>query len=301
MDADVRQLRMFLVLARELHFSRAADQLHISQPALSQQVRALERDLGVELFIRTSRQVTLTPAGEALLASAPRAIYEMDEAVLTTRRAASGAIGRLVMGSVRSGLSSVVPTLMRAFWVAHPAVRLEVYQMDTSAQLRALTDRRIEIGVVRAAGPTPLLSIEPLISEPLVLALPADHPMTALSTVDAAQLADEDFIVAPRHLGVDFFDIVVAYCRKHGFSPRIKAEGDDVDTQLALVAAGIGVSLQPAFFAGATPGGVTFRPLTGPSPHVALQLAWRNDCSPAAQAFVRAGREAVTSNTPSNV
>ncbi len=163
MDADVRQLRMFLVVARELHFSRAAEQLHMSQPALSQQVRALERDLGVELFTRTSRQVALTPAGEALLAAAPRAIYEMDEAVLTARRAASGATGRLIVGSVRSGLSSVVPSLMRAFWDAHPEVRLEVYQMDTSAQLRALTERRIEVGVVRAAGPTPSLSIEPLV------------------------------------------------------------------------------------------------------------------------------------------
>ena len=293
MDADVRQLRMFLVVARELHFSRAADQLHMSQPALSQQVRALERDLGVELFTRTSRQVALTPAGEALLAAAPRAIYEMDEAVLITRRAASGAIGRLIVGSVRSGLASIVPNLMRAFWAAHPEVRLEVYQMDTSAQLRALLERRIEVGVVRAAGPTQSLTIEPLITEPLVLALPADHPLAELSSIDPAHLADEKFVISPRHLGVDFFDIVVAFCRRHGFSPTINAEGDDVDTQLALVAAGIGVSLQPAFFAGTAPVGVVFRPLAGPSPQVALQLAWRNDRSPATDAFVRAARQVV--------
>lgn len=293
MDADVRQLRMFLVVARELHFTRAAEQLHMSQPALSQQVRALERDLGVALFTRTSRQVALTAAGEALLAAAPRAIYEMDEAVLTARRSASGATGRLIVGSVRSGLSSVVPGLMRAFWESHPEVRLEVYQMDTSATLRALTERRIEVGIVRAAGPTPSLTIESLVTEPLVLALAADHPLAATSVIDPAQLAGEGVVISPRHLGVDFFDIVVAYCRGHGFSPQIKAEGDDVDTQLALVAAGIGVSLQPAFFAGAAPPGVVFRPLAGSSPHVALQLAWRNDCTAATEAFVRVARHSV--------
>jgi DNA-binding transcriptional LysR family regulator len=293
MDADVRQLRMFLVVARELHFSRAADQLHMSQPALSQQVRGLERDLQVELFTRTSRQVTLTPAGQALLAAAPRAIYELEEAVLSTRRAATGAIGRLVVGSVRSGLSSVVPHMMRAFWEARPEVRLEVYHMDTSAQLRALLERRIEVGVVRAAGPTQSLTIEPLITEPLMLALAADHPLAAMNSVDPAQLAGENFVISPRHLGVDFFDIVVAYCRDNGFSPKINAEGDDVDTQLALVAAGIGVSLQPAFYAGIAPDRVTFRTLTGPTPLVALQLAWRNDCSPATDAFVQAARRVV--------
>jgi DNA-binding transcriptional LysR family regulator len=293
MDADVRQLRMFLVVARELHFSRAAEQLHMSQPALSQQVRALERDLRVELFVRTSRQVTLTPAGQALLAAAPRAIYEMDEAVLTTRRAATGAIGRLVVGSVRSGLSSVVPDLMRAYWEAHPEVRLEVYQMDTTAQLRALAERRIEVGVVRAAGPTPSLTIEPLVAESLMVALPTDHPLAELDSIDPTRLAGENFVISPRHLGVDFFDIVVAYCRGNGFSPKINAEGDDVDTQLALVAAGIGVSLQPAFFASTAPDRVTFRTLTGPGPLVALQLAWRNDCSLATHAFVQSARRVV--------
>ncbi len=290
MDADVRQLRMFLVVARELHFSRAADELHMSQPALSQQVRALERDLGVELFHRTSRQVTLTPAGHALLAFAPRVVYEMEGALLATKRAATGVTGRLVVGSVRSGLASIVPPIMRAFWDAQPDVRLEVYHMDTSAQLRALAERRIDVGVVRAVGAVPSITVEPIVTEPLMVAMPADHRFVDLAAVEPGQLAGEKFVIAPRHLGEDYFDIVVAYCRSHGFSPTINAEGDDVDTQLALVAAGIGVSLQPALFTGIAPEGVVFRPLTADSPQVSLQLAWRNDCSPAAEAFVRAAR-----------
>jgi DNA-binding transcriptional LysR family regulator len=293
MDADVRQLRVFLVVARELHFSRAADQLHMSQPALSQQIRALERDLGVELFARTSRQVSLTPAGEALLAAAPRAIYELEEAVLEAQRAASGASGRLVVGSVRSGLSSIVPPIMRAFWEAHPEVRLEVYHMDTSAQLRALAERRIDVGIVRSAGPTQSITLERLLTEPLMIAMPTDHAFAALAVVEPAALAGEKFVISPRHLGTDFFDIVVAYCRGLGFSPRINAEGDDVDTQFALVAAGIGISFQPAFYAGVAPEGVTFRPLNGPSPEVSLQLAWRNDRAPATEAFVQAARRVV--------
>ena len=295
MDLDSRRLRVFLTVARELHFSRAARQLHISQPALSQQVRALERDLRVELFVRTSRQVELTPAGRALADAAPRALHELDRAIETARQAAVGSFGRLVIGSVRTGLAGVVPRVMRTVARDRPELRLEVIQMDTDAALRALVDRRIDVGVVRAAAPVENLVIEPLVAEGLVLALPVDHPLAPAERIDPAGLAGQRFVSWPRHLGADFFDIVVGYCRDHGFSPAVVAEGDDIDTQLALVAAGLGVSLQPAFYAGAVPTGVVFRPLLGPTPRVALQMAWRRDRSPAVDHFVEAARRAVES------
>ena len=287
---DSRRLRMFLTVARELHFSRAAQQLHISQPALSQQVRALERDLQVELFVRTSRIVVLTAAGEALFASAPRALYELDRTIETTQKAAAGNMGRLVIGSVRTGLAEVVPHVMRAFTIDHPLIRFEVVHMDTALQLRAIVGRRIDVGIVRSAPPTDSLLIEPLVSEPLMLALPADHPLARASTIDPALLANEPFVSWPRHLGADFYDIVIAYCRQQGFSPHIKTEGADVDSQLALVSAGFGVSLQPAFYARACPADVVFRALTGVVPTVDLQMAWRHDSRPAVTQFIDAAR-----------
>ena len=152
---------------------------------------------------------------------------------------------------------------MREFATSRPGFRLEIVHMDTGQQLRALADRRIDVGVVRAATPTEAVVVEPLVAEPLMLALPADHRLAAVEAVPPAVLADEPFVSWPRHLGADFFDIVVAFCRRHGFSPRVIAEGGDIDTQLALVAAGFGVSLQPSFYAGALPDGVVFRPLEG--------------------------------------
>jgi DNA-binding transcriptional LysR family regulator len=290
MDLDTRRLRVFLTVARELHFSRAAQQLHISQPALSQQIRTLERDLQVELFVRTSRLVELTPAGEALYAAVPRALYELERAVDAAQQTAVGISGRLAIGSVRTGLAGVVPKLMRAFTVDHPLVRFDLVQMDTALQLRALADRRIDVGVVRAASPTAGIVLEPLASEPLMVALPADHPLAAADRIDPGQLAEERFVGWPRHLGEDFFDIVIAFCREHGFSPQVITEGADIDSQLALVAAGFGVSLQPSFYAVAAPEGVVFRALGGPSPEVALQLAWRHDALPVAAQFVAAAR-----------
>jgi DNA-binding transcriptional LysR family regulator len=296
LDLDTHRLRVFLVVARELHFSRAARQLHVSQPALSQQVAALERDLGVQLFTRTSRAVQLTPAGRALADSAPKALYEVERAVRQARGAANGTLGRLTIGSVRSGLAGLTPRIMRAVRAEHPDLQLDVVQMSTTAQLQALVERRLDIGVVRAAAPVEPLVIEQLLAEPLVVALPAGHRLAVAERVDLAELADEAFVSWPRRLGADFFDIVIAFCRAHGFSPRITAVGDDIDTQLALVAAGVGVSLQPPFYAGAALAGVEFRALLGAAPQVALQLAWRRDRSPAVRHVVEAARRIVAAD-----
>lgn len=291
MDLDPRRLRAFMTVAEELHFSRAAVTLHVSQPALSQQIRALERDLEVQLFVRTSQRVELTPAGESLQRLAPRVLAEQHRAIEETRHAATGVTGLLRIWSVRTGLSSVVPELMRAHTRVNPRLRYELAQADTALQLRALADRTIDVGIVRAAARTPGLVIEPLASEPLRVAVPENHPLAWESVVDPASLADEGFVMWPRRLGADFFDLTMTFLRSHGVSPRVISEADDVDSQLALVAAGFGISLQPAYYAGAAPAGVVFRPLAGPPPRVELQLAWRRHGSSAATvSFVETAR-----------
>ena len=294
MDLELRQLRVFLTVASELHFSRAARRLHVSQPALSQQIRALERTLGAALFDRSSRATELTPAGRVLLDAAPRVLFEAERAQSLVAQAASGAVGLLVVGSVGTALASITPRILRSVRARFPDLQLEVSQQDTSAQLVALADKRLDVGLVRAASASETIAIEELVAEPLIVALPHDHPLAAETEVDPATLADEPFVLWPRPLGSAFFDLITSYCREHGFSPRIVAEGADIETQLGLVAAGLGLSLQPSYYANLRPPGVVFLPLAGVVPRVALQVAWRRgDVSPAVAHFVAAAREAV--------
>lgn len=291
MDLELRQLRVFLTVASELHFSRAARRLHVSQPALSQQIRALEKTLGAALFDRTSRATELTPAGRVLLDAAPRVLFEAERAQSLVTQAANGAVGLLVVGSVGTALASITPRILRAMRASFPDLQLEVSQQDTAAQLVALADGRLDVGLVRAASPTASVAVEHLVSEPLLAALPGDHRLAGRDEIAPEALADESFVLWPRTLGTAFFDIITGYCRDHGFSPRIVAEGADIETQLGLVAAGLGVSLQPAYYANLRPPGVVFRSLSGDVPMVALQVAWRRaDRSPAVAHFVDAAR-----------
>ncbi|MDQ3402350.1 MAG: LysR family transcriptional regulator [Actinomycetota bacterium] len=291
MALELRPLRSFLTVATELHFSRAAKRLNISQSALSQQIRALEDNLGVVLFSRSSRMVELTPAGEALLEAAPRVLFEVDRTTERVRQAAAGISGRLAIGSVRTALTSITPQIMRVIRQECPDLLLEVTQLNTPEQMAAIANSRLDVGVVREASPHPTLSLEHLVSEPIVVVLPEDHPLAEQSRIRPEDLADEPFVLWPRPLGADFFDIVIGYCRGHGFSPRVVAEGADIETQLGLVAGGIGVSLQPAYFANLRMVGVTFRPLLGPAPMIALQLVWRrHDQSAAVRRFIDAAR-----------
>ncbi|OLL72309.1 LysR family transcriptional regulator YnfL [Pseudonocardia sp. Ae168_Ps1] len=291
MDVELRQLRMFLTVASELHFSRAAARMHVSQPALSQQVRTLEKALGTPLFDRTSRATELTPAGRVLLEAAPRVLFEAERARTRVVQAAEGSTGLLAVGSVGTALASIAPRILRTVRARFPDLQMQVSQHDTAAQMVALAEERLDVGLVRAAAPTTAVTVEELVAEPLLVVLPGDHPLAVHDTVDAADLAGESFVLWPRPLGAEFFDIITGYCRDHGFSPTIVAEGADIETQLSLVAAGIGVSLQPSYYANLRPPGVEFRPLSGAVPTVALQVAWRRrDRSAAVGHFVEAAR-----------
>jgi DNA-binding transcriptional LysR family regulator len=292
MDLELRQLRTFLAVAAELHFSRAARRLHVSQPALSQQIRALERTLGAALFDRSSRATELTPAGRVLLDAAPRVLFEAERAQSLVTQAANGAVGLLNVGSVGTALASITPRILRSVRAHFPDLQLEVSQQDTAAQLVALADGNLDVGLVRAAEPTETVAVEHLVSEPLLAALPSDHPLAGGTSIVPEDLADEPFVLWPRPLGRAFFDIITRYCLDHGFSPRIVAEGADIETQLGLVAAGLGVSLQPSYYANLRPPGVVFLPLEGEVPQIALQVAWRrSDRSPAVAHFVEAAME----------
>jgi DNA-binding transcriptional LysR family regulator len=274
---DLRLLRSFLEVAERLHFGHAAHQLHISQPTLSHQIRRLEAFVGAPLFDRTSRTVRLTEAGHALVPEARRLMIDFERAMAQTRNAASGGTGHLSIASIGAGLNGLVPLIVGRLRDRVPGVAVQIAQMSTPELLSHLRMRELDFGIVRSADQAAGVRIETLIDEPMVAVLPADHRLAHKDAVFAADMRDEDFVLWPRTANPRFHDQVLELCRAEGFAPRVVMEGADIETQLGLVSAGIGVSMQPASFANLGRHGVVWRPLRGDTPTSPLQMAW---CEP---------------------
>ena len=273
---DLALLRSFLEVAERLHFGNAAERLQISQPALSHQIRRLEEYVGAPLFDRTSRSVRLTEAGHALVPEARRVMIDFERALTQTRTAASGGAGHLSIASIGAGLNSLLPLIVRRLRDRVPGVAVQIVQMGTPELLSQLRMRELDFGIVRSADGAAGVRVETLVDEPMVAVLPAGHRLAGRAALAAADMRDEDFVLWPRTSNPVFHDHVLAVCRAAGFVPRVVMEGTDIETQLGLVSAGIGVSMQPASFASLGRRGVVWRSLEG-SPTSPLQMSW---CEP---------------------
>ncbi|AUX29857.1 MULTISPECIES: LysR substrate-binding domain-containing protein [Sorangium] len=282
---DLRHLRYFTAVAEERHFGRAAQRLGIAQPPLSRQIQDLESELGFSLFDRSRRRVELTPAGVVFLAHVRRVFDALDLAVHEARRASVGETGRLVVGYLSSLAYSGITELVRAFRTDFPSVELALREMPPQEQIEALKDGRIDVGFVRAPLNDPRLASECVRREPLLVALPADHPLAGRRRIPLELLSREPFVVFPRQRGSAFFDLVVGLCREAGFTPRIVQEALHLDI-LSLVAAGFGVSILPESIKNIRRGGLALRPIVG-APVTDLLLAWRaDDASPTLGQFL---------------
>lgn len=291
---DLRELRAFLTVAETLHFGRAAAALEISQPTLSQRVRRLEAELEVALLERTSRRVSLTDAGQALMAGGRRVVTELERAERQCRDAAAGGAGHLTVGAIGAALNGLVPPIVAELRRRVPGLALQLRQTDTATALAALREGSLDVGVVRSAEPTRTLQIRPLIEEPMVVAVPAGHPLAASSVVEVGRLRDEGFVLWPRSHSAGFHDQVFAVCQQAGFTPHVVMEGTDTETQLGLVSAGVGVSMQPASYALLARDGVAFLALPDEAPRSQVQLAWPTvAASPAVPAFLEVATEVV--------
>lgn len=276
---DTALLTSFLEVAQRLHFGQAADRLGMTQPTLSQQIRRLEHQVGATLLERTSRHVRLTKAGEALIPQARRVLADLERAVFHCRAVAAGGVGHLKVGSIGAALNSVTPHLVRGLRERVPGLVVQLTQMDSPVQLAALHAGELDFGIVRAAAPVAGIALDDLFSEPMIVALSSDHRLAAVDRLTAVDLSEEFFVLWPRTASPLFHDQVLAYCRQAGVEPRIAMEGADIETQLGLVSAGIGVSPQPASFANLQRRNVTFRPLAD-APTSTVQLAWRATSPP---------------------
>ncbi len=290
---ELRHLRYFVAVAEELHFGRAAARLHIAQPPLSQQIKALETELGVQLFRRSRRHVELTDAGRLFLEEARATLLQARRAEETARAAAAGKRGHLAIGFVTSAAYSVLPGAVQAFRAAHPGVDLTLHDMSPSRQLDALERREIDVGLLRPPVKHPGIQTETVMDEPLVVALPRSHPLASRRRLALAALKQETLVLFPRRHGPGLHDVIVKVCMAAGFTPAPAYEPDDMQSILVHVAGGLGVSLVPCSWSGFHPDDITYRPLQPPGACVELAMAWaeRRE-SPLAQAFCHAAAEA---------
>jgi DNA-binding transcriptional LysR family regulator len=244
-NVELRHLFYFVAVAEELHFGRAAQRLHLSQPPLSQQIRKLEQMLGHPLLTRTSRSVNLTAAGEAFLQSARRTLRNVQRDIDETQRIARGEVGSLHIGFVGSGMLTGLPAIFRAYHQAYPRVHLHLHESFTSRVMEGLGDGSLDAGILRDGYPADGLNVTPIFSEPFVAVLPANHPRAKQKSISPAALRDEPFVYFPRAAGARAFEKPLTIFEQFGFRPNIVQEGSHWLSILRLVGAGLGVSIAP--------------------------------------------------------
>ncbi|MBA1203313.1 LysR family transcriptional regulator [Pseudomonas capeferrum] len=281
---ETRLLHQFIAVAEELHFNRAAERLHMAQPPLSQAIRRLEQEIGAPLFERTNRSVSLTPAGAAFLESAKKVLGLLDESVEKTRRVAQGVEGHLTLTFINIAPYGALLCALSRFRSAFPAVSFTMQEATTREQVEALEHGRADLGFMRPPGRTaPGLRFESILREPIMVALPTTHRLAHRKTISLAALQDDAFVSSPRHLGQGFHDQLVQLCEAAGFMPRIAQQARQLQTLVALVAAGFGVALLPASLAQERRENVVFRPIQVKAPdtlrHVDLLMVWKEHTS----------------------
>jgi DNA-binding transcriptional LysR family regulator len=278
---ELRHLRYFVAVAESRHFGRAAEHLHLAQPALSQSVRQLEAELGVTLLARTTRQVALTPAGEFFHAEAVRLLERLEDSVRGARRIADGRAGLVRIGFTGTAAFAELPRIARIAKEALPDVALEIHaDMLTPAQVEGLRSSHLDLGVLRPPVAGDDFASRTIGRERLVLALPADHRLVAEPVLEVADLSTEGFVMyADSHSAVN--GAVLRTCRTAGFTPRKEHEAPGTSVLLALVAASLGVALVPASARALPLQDVVFRDVAGAAT-IDLALVWLRE-EPSAQ------------------
>lgn len=287
---NLRQLQYFVTVAEELHFGRAADRLHMSQPPLSQQIISLEESLGVQLFARTKRSVQLTAVGEQWLPEVRQVLAAAAELPHKARRLSRGEIGTLSLAFVSTADYGVLPGLLQRYRAQHPDVQVTLREATSDVQIDALLNQEIDIGIVippRGMAFPKSLRYLPLRKERLVVALPQawvrsrKHRPTH-GQIDFRTLLDEPLIVFPRQSAPAFHDLIADYYTAHQATPRIGQEAIQMQTIISLVSVGMGIALVPESLQNLQRTGVVYVQLSGAAPEVETGLLWRKDQASAA-------------------
>ena len=289
MNIELRQLRYFLAVAEEMHFGRAAKKLHMTQPPLSQTIQNLEVILGVNLFTRSTRSISMTPAGHALIPEARRLLAQALSLPQLVQRAASGETGHLSLAFVSIADYSVLPPYLREFRQRYPEVRIELREATSDIQLKLLEDGEIDAGLLIPPIPERLagsLSYQKILSEPLILAIPEIY----VDRNNAASLhtyKDLPLIIFPRKIAPALHDTILACFRSEGLTPTIGQEAIQMQTIVGLVSAGMGIALVPQSVSNLKRPGVIYHALPALPGMVEIVIVWRNvNSSPVLKTFL---------------
>lgn len=283
---EVREARYFIAVAEELNFGRAAERLTMSQPPLSQAIRAIERRLGVQLLHRTTREVRLTPAGAAFLETCRRLVSASIAADRAAQTAASGLTGEIRVGAVTSAVMHPLPVALERFRQLRPDVHVRVEEIDSHVAVPALRRRELDVTLVRLLATPADCARRTLLRETFVLAIPDGWALATKKRIDLAVAADLPWIWLPRPISPDYHDQVVACCRAAGFAPEVGHTARSISSQLALVSSGLGVALVPRDSAAShLPAGVRLVPLRT-SVQTELAALWRRDADPVVLSLV---------------
>ncbi|QDY41959.1 LysR family transcriptional regulator [Candidatus Pantoea soli] len=284
MNIELRHLRYFVAVAEELHFGRAAQRLHISQPPLSQQIQQLEQAMAARLFSRTNRSVQLTPAGEAFLQDARATLLQVEQAVQRAARIHHGQEGELRIGFTSSapftGLMSDALYQFRQRW---PEVHIQMQENNTRQQLTPLHEGRLDLGVMRNTPLPADLQYRLLLREPLSAVVHWAHPLADAETLSVQALASEPFVFFDPQGGTALYSEILALLHRYQITPFITQEVGEAMTILGLVATGLGVSILPASFRRARLADVVWLPLQEKDATSEVWLVWSAQREPTAQ------------------
>ena len=291
---ELRQIRYALAVADTLHFGKAAERLHMAEQPLSFQIKKLEQELGFRLFERTTRRVSLTPAGELFCARAARALAELDRGVEVAAKTASGERGRLVVAYDSSAIHGVLPRCVREFKERYPQVELALVERsrpDLSRSVADVVEGAVDLDVLLLYDRVPEeVSCETIQSDQVMVAVPAGHELARMDVVPMAALEHEQFLTyASSQTAAHSF--IERICRSCGFEPQVAQEAETYMSLLGLVASGMGITMASSSFQGMFAGQVEFRPLVEPSLAVKVALLFRAEgAAPAAQRFAATAR-----------
>jgi len=282
---DLRQLRYFVAIVEEGSLSRAAARLHVSQPPLSMQLKALESEIGATLLVRGNRGVTPTAAGLAFYEEVQSVLVRLEQARQRARQVHEGEFGVLAVGFVSIADYSILPPALKQFRARYPQVEVQLQELTTDAQIRELRAGRLDLAIGLAPVDETDLEFVRLRREALVLAAPSGHAALAADAVDLRALARDSFIVPPRDIGPGLYDLIISRCRAAGFTPRITQRARQMQTVIGLVSSGMGVALVPASVQNLKRTGVQYRALRGRAAQIELGILRRRGSGPLVARF----------------
>jgi len=277
---DIRQLKYFISVAEYLNFTKAAKHHYIAQTAMSQQIRVLEQQLGVDLFVRNNRSVQLTPAGTIFLREAKLIVAIAEEAIKKSRNAACGFVGNLKIGFLGPNEKRFLPEIIRTFRDKYPNINLTFTQGNMDMLHRDLERNLLDVAFTMAFSldQNPGFAWKTLNSDPICVILHRDHPLASQVTINLSALAYEPFVAMDYQEYPGAVERMVKFCMDNGgFTPHIVSQQRNLETLLLLIEAGVGITLLPLFFETYVNPSLRFIKLDGASDFVHSAIAWRKD------------------------